>query len=31
MSKREVDSYIANQSEPNKSNLKLMRQLILEI
>ncbi len=31
MSKREVDSYIANQSEPNKSNLRQMRQLILEI
>ena len=31
MSKREVDSYIAQQSEPNKSNLKAMRQLILEI
>ena len=31
MSKREVDAYIAQQSEPNKSNLKQMRELILEI
>ena len=31
MSKFEVDSYIAQQSEPNKSNLKAMRHLILEI
>jgi uncharacterized protein YdhG (YjbR/CyaY superfamily) len=31
MSKREVDAYIAQQSEPNKSNLKQMRKLILEI
>ena len=31
MSKREVDAYIAQQREPNKSNLKQMRQLILEI
>jgi uncharacterized protein YdhG (YjbR/CyaY superfamily) len=31
LSKREVDSYIAQQNEPNKSNLKTMRQLILEI
>ena len=31
MSKREVDAYIAQQNEPNKSNLKAMRQLILEI
>lgn len=31
MSKREVDSYISAQSEPNKSNLKFMRALILEI
>ncbi len=31
MSKREIDIYIAQQSEPNKSNLKIMRQLILEI
>ena len=31
MSKREIDSYIAMQSEPNKSNLKAMRAIILEI
>jgi len=31
MSKREVDAYIAQQSEPNKSNLKQMRKLIVEI
>jgi uncharacterized protein YdhG (YjbR/CyaY superfamily) len=31
MSKREIDSYITKQSEPNKSNLKAMRAIILEI
>jgi uncharacterized protein YdhG (YjbR/CyaY superfamily) len=31
LSKREIDSYIAQQSEPNKSNLKVMREIILEI
>ena len=31
MSKREIDSYISQQSEPNKSNLKAMREIILEI
>ncbi|MGI9171336.1 MAG: iron chaperone [Candidatus Nanopelagicus sp.] len=31
MSKREIDQYIAKQSEPNKSNLKAMRAIILEI
>ena len=31
MSKAEIDSYIAAQSEPNKSNLKVMREIILEI
>ena len=31
MSKREIDSYISQQSEPNKSNLKVMREIILEI
>ena len=31
LSKREIDSYIAQQSEPNKSNLKAMREIILEI
>lgn len=31
MSKREVDAYISAQVEPNKGNLKAMRQLILEI
>lgn len=31
MSKAEVDAYINEQSEPNKSNLKEMRKIILEI
>jgi uncharacterized protein YdhG (YjbR/CyaY superfamily) len=31
VSKREVDQYIAQQSEPNKSNLRAMRAIILEI
>jgi len=31
VSKREVDQYIAQQSEPNKSNLRAMRVIILEI
>lgn len=31
MSKREIDAYIAGQSEPQKTLLKEMRQIILEV